>query len=548
MAVGPEGPLNARVMIVGEAPGEQEISKGKPFVGYSGQLLDTMLAKAGIARSECFVTNVCRERPPGNDMDKWMPSTKKAQAELLCLGGVEVNGRVVHRHVDAGYRELQEEIANVHPTLIIALGNTALWALCGLTAITSWRGSTLPHPSGAIVLPTYHPAAVLRQWSTKPIVEQDLRRAASVLRHGVTKPEWDFIVRPSYPQVLDTLNWLLERADESPLLLSVDIETRAQHTTCIGLAWDTTHALCIPFLSVETPDGYFNHGEETNIVWLLRRLLTHPNVSVVGQNFIYDAQYLYRHWHFIPNVAHDTMLAQHVCFPRMPKSLDFIASMYCDYYVYWKDDGKDWRGDGDEDKYWRYNCEDCVRTLECHYALQDVITRMDLQRPYAFQMRMWGPVLRMMIRGVPVDREVQQSMRKELSTHAQTCLSEIEQMVGRPLNPRSAPQMQGFFYEEMGLPRQFTRGKVKAVTCNDEALSALAKREPLVRPITTRIAEYRSCETLLSNALKPALGWDGAMHSSFNIAGTVTYRLSSSTDAFGSGMNLQNITSGEKHD
>lgn len=544
------GPVGARFMIVGEAPGEQEILKKVPFVGYSGQLLDSSLAAAGIPRSDARVLNVCNERPPGNDMKLWMPETKKAQAELLASGkGVELNGRIVHRYVKEGYDLLQSELATgPAPDVILAVGNTALWALCGRMGISNWRGSHLEHPCGAIVVPTLHPAAVLRAWDQKPAFLTDIKRAGRILREGNHPPIWHFTVRPSFAQVELCLRNLIEIADNHAgvLLLSADIETRAQHTTCVGIAWTTTDAICIPFTSVESPDGYWTEDQEVQIIGLLLRLLTHRRVEVVGQNFIYDAQYFFRHWHFVPNLKHDTMLAQHVCFPRLPKSLDFIASLYCSHYIYWKDDGKDWRGDNDEERYWRYNCEDCVRTLECHLALQGVVHRMGLDDPYAFQMSMWRPCLNMMIRGVDISDTFYQRTKAELASHAKTRQIHVEYMVGHSLNPRSNPQMQRFFYEEMGLPRQFTRGKTKAITCNDEALAKLAKKEPIVKPICVAIQEIRSCAQLLSNALKPAVGWDGKMHSSFNPAGTTTFRLSSSTDAFGSGMNLQNITSGDE--
>lgn len=542
------GPVGAEVMIVGEAPGEQELLKRVPFVGYSGQLLDSALAQAGLPRSDCRVLNVCNERPPGNDMSLWMPTTKKAQAELLASGkGVECNGRIVHKFVAEGLASLLSEIDSAPPRLIIALGNTPLWALTDKTGITNWRGSHLRR-ANVVVIPTYHPAAVLRAWDLKPAFLSDLKRAARVYREGDHPPQWDFVVRPTFSAVMSTLRGLLSSAKDSnePLLLSVDIETRAQHTTCLGIAWTLTNALCIPFLSTESPGGYWTEDEEVEIVWTLYRLLTHPRVEVVGQNFIYDAQYLFRHWHFIPNVKHDTMLAQHVCFLRLPKSLDFIASLYCAHYIYWKDDGKDWRGDNDEERYWRYNCEDCVRTLECHHALQRVVHRLGLDSQYAFQMSMWRPCLDMMIQGVDVNNDFYQQTVKELRAHASNRQAQVNYMVGHELNVRSPAQMQRFFYEEMGLPHQFTRGKTKSVTCNDEALAKLAKKEPLVAPICRAIAEIRSCETLLSNALKPALGWDGKMHSSFNIGGTTTLRLASREDAFGSGMNLQNVTSGDE--
>jgi len=365
--------------------------------------------------------------------------------------------------------------------------------------------------------------------------------------------------------VRGTLDRLYHEAEAGALKLACDIETRAGHIACIGVAWSTHEALCIPLLCVERPEGYWDEAEESEIVWLLYRLLTHPNVLCVGQNFIYDAQYILRHWHWVPARVRDTMVAQHVCFPSggtpldkkgkakksssgMPKSLDFIASMYCEYYVYWKDDGKEWDtgGDQDEDKYWAYNCEDCIRTFEADTVLQEVVDRMGLRGPHDFQQSLFKPVLRTMVRGVRIDNERRKAMLKELKDHARVLEAEIAEMVGYHLNPKSPKQMQKFFYEEVGLAPVIKRG-TKKVSCDDEALDKLASKEPIVRPIVTRIKEFRSCETLASNALKAdAIGWDGRVHCSYNVTGTITFRFSSSTDAFGSGMNLQNITSGEE--
>lgn len=547
MSVPSVGPVDAPIMIVGEAPGADEVAKGQPFVGFSGQLLDRMLGDAALSRQHIRVTNVVRERPPGNRIDLWIPSTKGAQHEALGLGWPTVRGRVVHPHVDVGYRLLLAEIMAVRPRIIIALGNTALWALTGLDSVSKWRGSYLETEYG-LVIPTLHPASVLRQWTTKPIVVQDLRRVAAALRSPPVRPRWDFTVRPTLSQVQHTLSRLYQEAEAGPLKLACDIETRAQHIACFGLAWSPHEALCIPFLCVERPFGYWNEDEESEIVWLLHCLLLHPNVLIVGQNFIYDAQYLMRHWHFAPARIRDTMVAQHVCFPGMPKSLDHIASMYCEWYVYWKDDGKEWdkHGDDNEDQYWRYNCEDCIRTYECDTVLQETVDRMGLRGPHDFQQSLFGPVLRTMVRGVRVDQEARQRMLKELKDHARQLQAEITEMVGYPLNPKSPKQMQRFFYEEIGCAPVRNR-KTKAPSCDDEALDTIAKREPLVAPIVYKVKEYRSCETLASNALKAsAIGFDSRIHCSYNITGTITFRFSSSTDAFGSGMNLQNITSGNE--
>lgn len=143
MTVPSSGPMDARILIVGEAPGVDEERLGEPFVGYSGQLLDRMLADAGISRAACRITNVCRERPPGNRIELWLPRTKEAQHECTSLGWPTLRGRTVHPHIEKGYRLLIAELEVVQPTVIIGLGGTALWALTGKDSIAKWRGSTL---------------------------------------------------------------------------------------------------------------------------------------------------------------------------------------------------------------------------------------------------------------------------------------------------------------------------------------------------------------------------------------------------------------------
>ena len=70
------GPAQARIMIIGEAPGVEEERQLKPFVGLSGQELGRMLSEAGIVRSECYLTNACKYRPPGNDIEEFIHSKR----------------------------------------------------------------------------------------------------------------------------------------------------------------------------------------------------------------------------------------------------------------------------------------------------------------------------------------------------------------------------------------------------------------------------------------------------------------------------------------
>jgi DNA polymerase I-like protein with 3'-5' exonuclease and polymerase domains len=174
------------------------------------------------------------------------------------------------------------------------------------------------------------------------------------------------------------------------------------------------------------------------------------------------------------------------------------------------------------------------------------VDKMGLRGPHDFQQRLFYPVLRTMVRGVRIDKARQTAMRARLNAHAKNCIEAIEKMVGWPLNPKSPKQMQRFFYEELGLPVQKKRGAV-GPSCDDAALDTFRAKVPYLRPLVDAIKEFRSCETVAANALKAgAIGHDGRVHCSYNITGATTFRFSSSTDAFGSGYNLQNITAGDE--
>src|SRR6266404_8005181 len=134
-----DGPIPSRIMIVGEAPGAEEEFKGKPFVGASGIELNRMLGEAGISRSECFVTNVSRVRPPENKISYFIPERKSDVTSRHTL----LRDRHVTEEIIQGVAQLKLEIDCVRPNIIIALGNTPLWALTGRKGILKWRGSML---------------------------------------------------------------------------------------------------------------------------------------------------------------------------------------------------------------------------------------------------------------------------------------------------------------------------------------------------------------------------------------------------------------------
>ncbi|NKJ08330.1 UdgX family uracil-DNA binding protein [Rhizobium sp. SG741] len=140
-----EGPSEARVVLIGEQPGDQEDIAGKPFVGPAGRLLDECLQEAGVDRSLCYVTNAV----------KHFKFERRGKRRL-------------HAKPNAGEIQrcawwLSGELELLRPDLIVALGATALYTLMGRSVgLTKERGHVLPAASGTPVLVTIHPSYLLR--------------------------------------------------------------------------------------------------------------------------------------------------------------------------------------------------------------------------------------------------------------------------------------------------------------------------------------------------------------------------------------------------
>jgi DNA polymerase len=148
-----EGNRQAEVMLIGEGPGADEDAQGRPFVGKAGQLLDKMFSAIDMRREDLYITNVVKCRPPGNRT----PLDEEAQA---CLPILRMQYRLIR------------------PKIVVCLGATATRHVYDPEArITRVRGQWL-EKNGTFFLPTYHPAALLRDESKKKDVWADLKSIA----------------------------------------------------------------------------------------------------------------------------------------------------------------------------------------------------------------------------------------------------------------------------------------------------------------------------------------------------------------------------------
>jgi DNA polymerase len=345
-----EGPSNAKLAIVGEAPGAEEERLGRPFVGSTGKIVDDVLTSLRISREEVYLTNVVKVRPPGNNIDS-----------LHLIG----------RSIDEFIPQLRTEIEKLQPNCILALGNTALTALTGYHGIEKYRGSILPCSlAQGKVVPSIHPASLLhaegdsslRSWKDLTFIKWDFARAIKQSQFSeYNPPRRNLIVARDALQ----LDRFLRKYEGSPYV-SVDIETFKTIPLCIGLAFNSEEAISVPlFFSPMT------RNDQIECWRLCAELLADVNIGKIGQNFKFDQRLLRNCVNDTVNFGFkvnsfffDTMLAFRTLYPELPSSLQFSTSVLTEE-PYYKDEGKEYNPKKDKfDRLLLYNAKDAAVTYE----------------------------------------------------------------------------------------------------------------------------------------------------------------------------------------
>jgi uracil-DNA glycosylase family protein len=174
-AVFGEGPKRARVLMIGEQPGDQEDKQGRPFVGPAGRILDEALEAAGIDRDSIYVTNIVKHF-------KWKPVGKR-----------RIHATPSRIEADACRPWFDRELELVVPEALVILGSTAAKELLGPSfKVTENRGRPLSSPLAPLVIATVHPSAILRARENRreemTRFVDDLKAVAALLAAGVRRP------------------------------------------------------------------------------------------------------------------------------------------------------------------------------------------------------------------------------------------------------------------------------------------------------------------------------------------------------------------------
>ncbi len=538
------GPPDAKIIFVGEAPGQNEERAGVPFVGQAGKMLKQMTAHSGIDYSKCYTTNVSNERPPGNDFtffyadkDRNVPSAKLTMF----------------------WKTLRAKIVELRPNVVVALGAEALRAITGERKISRWRGTIMMFQDIKIV-PTYHPSYILKVYGEHPIVELDFSKALRESKHSEYKePKVEIIIRPTFSQVI---RWLVEAKDCDRLSFDIETLTDDMRVRCLSLARKledgTISSISIPFISVsksalttisgdnklikigklsDSVASYWGIEDEITILSNLSKLL-YSNIQIVGQNSIsFDAPIISKEFKIeIKNHYLDTMHAWHLLYSEFPKSLSFLCSVLTNHQNYWTN-----KSTFIDDSEWNYNCYDAIVTLEVSYIIEDYLKEENLLDLYLKNThRLAFALSEAQEYGVMFDVEEQKKMVVEYTAKIEKVKNEINVLCGYSINPGSPKQVKKLLYDELKFPVMVVKRKV---TVDEVALRKLEKRYPN-ELILSKIIKYRKVVKLVGMYLNIKVDKDNRMRTSWNASGTKGARISSSKTLSGTGLDLQNIPVG----
>lgn len=320
-----------KIAIVGDFPSLNEAHE--PFSNGYWKYFRGQLRRAGIDPGDCVWLN-CINRPAGS----FYAFTQESKSGALTAFPAVARKAYLRPEFGADIFTLYTNLRKISPNLVIACGELALLALTHDSKLKFARGritSSLPSCGELKVLPVLHPRAVLSEIKQEPILLMDLMKARRQSEFPeLRRPQRWLHLRPS---IEDLETFWQEYIEPSPGL-SIDIETKPNMITCVGIAPSPDRCLVVPFFDEEVKSGnYWSTPREEAIAWhFIERCLNYEGKRVFGQNFQYDVQYLWRLMG-IPakSWTDDTMLMHHALQLEMDKGLGFLASIYSEELA-WK--------------------------------------------------------------------------------------------------------------------------------------------------------------------------------------------------------------------
>ncbi len=391
-----------KVLLVGEAWGRNEAALRHALVGASGREISCQIGRSGLApymeltcrkcgttapftgpgfcpicseyrwpnefdlvaywaklrtQYQIAITNVFNEQPPANDIGFFFGEEPQCPAwpryAMPKIKGGWLRAEHLH-HLD----RLAEEVADLAPNLVIALGNTACWAFLDATKISALRGTVnWSKRFGVKVVPVYHPAGVLRALENRPDAIADLMKCAREAEFPQIRrsERWITIPAPDASGIEEIRAWLAQPASS----LAIDIETLRGQISFVGFSRSPSSSISIPFRDAKSYNGRLvdvgkvarSIGFEPRInfwpsdylelkAWAyVIRACEDQRTEKIFQNGLYDCSYFIRMGIHPRNATHDPMIWHHALYPEKPKSLGYLGSLFANE-IPWKLMGK----------------------------------------------------------------------------------------------------------------------------------------------------------------------------------------------------------------
>ena len=495
-------------MVVGEAPGYREDQISKPFAGKAGQYLDSQLDLVGLPRETLFISNAVKCRPPEN--------RTPTRTEI----------RTCNRY-------LQSEIEVVQPEFVLVLGNVALEATLGEKGIMKKRGAII-EKDGIKYMPTLHPAAIMRNPAWEEMFKADLQGLARAVAGEENKPQTkSWLIKSS-----KSLAALLKKIEKVETPISFDLETWGPGEEGGLRPWQPGGVILTASFTWEPGVSYVVALEHPQVEWDIPISSVYQALNValagkrmVGHNVKFDASWM-RAKGVELNVTFDTMLAAHLLDENRPKGLKQLARTFLGADEY--EANIDFRNPHPLHELAIYNGKDTDYTHRLYYIFKEQLrARPRLLRLFKLlTMPACNTFVEIESHGFPVDmgrlKERHNQIVDKIEEVTQKLLKYVPEDQRDFANFRSPNFLATFFFDVLELPILVVTPKSGKPSTAESVLLKLKNKHPSVGLLMElrKWMKYESTYTRNWIARTQSAG-KPRLYTSYNIAGTVTGRLSS---------------------
>jgi DNA polymerase-1 len=503
-----DGPVPARVMVVGEAPGFREDEIKKPFAGKAGQYLDTLLEEVGLPRESIYITNANKCRPPDNRTP-------------------------TRTEIKACHPFLEAELQAVQPEFLVTLGNVALQSVTGKSGIMKKRGAMIDMGHFK-VLPTLHPAAILRNPAWAPLLKSDLQAVTRAVKGQNEAPKTKTqLIRNSR-----ALAKFLRLVEPISTPIAFDLETWGPSEKGGLRPWAPGGKILTCSFTWKAGESYVVAIEHPSVEWDIPVERVYDAIQVafeskkmVGHNVKFDLSWM-RAKGVKLTASFDTLLAAHLLDENRPNGLKPLSRTYLGADLY------EAKIDFDEphklSELAVYNGKDTDYTFRLYHLFREELRqRPRLLRLFKFlMMPACNAFVEIESHGFPIDMERLETRHREALAKIDEITTELLQYVPKELragaNFRSVPFLARFFFEHLKLPILVISPKTKKPSTSEAVLLKLKHMHPSVQLLMT-LRKWQKYESTYTRAWseRVRVARRPRLYTSYNLSGTVTGRLSS---------------------